>query len=150
MIKQTGIFLVLVLAAGCASKEKAPGPSVSPAKVRAEVDGWLKAHAQAEATKTHASGEHPAAQAEMDRRELTLRDMMQRDEVVVNRVFSEVHLRFQKEREEIIQRRNRIQIVGRTLTPEEKKFVGETAPRLLETISNLEKAVLLLLKSLKR
>ncbi len=149
MMRKMTILLALVLVSGCGSYEEAPAPSVSAEEARAEVDGWLSAHARAEATKTHATGEHPVAQAEMARRELALRDMKQRDAATVKEVFSSFHAALDREKEEITQRKNRLQVVGRTLTPEERKYIAETAPRLLDGIKVREGAFHALLKALK-
>ncbi len=142
-------ILALALVSGCASKQEAPAPALSSKEVKAEVDGWLEARARAEATKTHASGEHPAAQAEMDRRELALRDMNRRDSKRVEKAFREFQAGLDREKDEITQKMNRIRIQGRTLTPGEKKYVDETGPRLLEEIQVRKDAFATLLKALQ-
>ena len=147
-MRQTLILLALVFVSGCGSQQEAPKTSISPAEVRAPLDAWLVAYAKAEATKTHASGEHPAAEADMDRWAIALRDMKQRNEDAVKEVFSEVQARLEREEEEIVRERNQIQVLGRALTREERKYVDETAPRLLKEISAREKALHVLLKSL--
>ena len=149
-MKQTLVLLAFALVSGCGSQDEKPDPAIEPWMVGAEVDGWLSAYARAEATKTHASGEHPAAEAEMSRRELALLDMFQRQEDEVNKVFSKYLAGCDREKEQIIQKRNQIQVVGRTLTPEEKKFVDETGPRILEEISARARALRVLKQSLEK
>ena len=127
-------LLTLIFVSGCAAKREEPVPSLSDKGILVEIDGWLSARERAEATKTHATGEHPAAQAEMDRREAALKGMLQKDEGAVQSVFSTYPSRLDREKEEIVQRMNRTQIVGRSLTPDEMKFLEETGPRQLEEI----------------
>jgi len=148
-MKKTLSILALVSLFGCTSKSEpgtpvsAPVISTSPVTaeaVQAEILGWLNAYVRAEATKTHASGEHPAAQAAMDRHELALGDMKKRDLPLVKKVVMELHNKFHHDKEAVIQKRNQLQVVGRTLTPEEKKFVEVTAPMQLQEISERDNA----------
>ncbi len=148
-MKKTLSILALITLFGCTSKSEpgtpvsAPIISTSPVtaeEIKVEIVGWLGAYARAEATKTHASGEHPAAQAEMDRHELALGDMKKKDLPLVKKVVNGLHNQFHQEKEAVIQKRNQIQVVGRTLTPEEKKFVEVTAPMQLQEISERDNA----------
>ena len=149
-MKNTLVLLAVAVVSGCGSQGEKSAPAIAPWVVGAEVDGWLSAYARAEATKTHATGEHPAAEAEMARRELALLDLSQRHPDEVTRVFSEYLAGCDTEKEQVIQKKNQFQVVGRTLTPEERKFVDETAPRIVEEISARDRALHVLMKSLEK
>lgn len=66
--------LSLLMIAGCSDTEEAD----ESAGVDPGIDQWVATYAEqalrADRTKTHATGEHPVAKAEMDRSERALRD----------------------------------------------------------------------------
>ena len=63
-----------------------------------------------------------------------------KDLPLVKKVVMELHNRFHYDKAAVIQKQNQLQVVGRTLTPEEKKFVEEIGPRKLKEISERDNA----------
>ena len=148
-MKKTLSILALITLFGCTSKSEpgtpvsAPVISDSPVtadEVKAEILGWLNAYVKADATKTHASGERPAAQVAMDRHELALGNMKKKDLPLVKKVVMELHDRFHQDKAAVIQKQNELRVVGRTLTPEEAKFVEVTGPMQLQKITERDNA----------
>ena len=142
-MKKAITFLLATFVVGCGAES--PGGKTSPPKVskksvtvpevKAEILGWLSAYVKAQVSKTHASGEYPAAQAEMSRHETNLLRMRKENAPLVEKVVKELHQRFHTDRAALQQKQNRLQVVGRELTPEEKEFVEVTAPKLLQQIN---------------
>jgi hypothetical protein len=104
-----------VLLAGCAS---GGGGAPAAETVRAKVDRWLAAALKAHEVRTHATGEHAAARAEMSRVESELR-AQSRPRVLqtVDEALSDIRDCLK----EFESRRSAILVAGRTLTADEEQ-----------------------------
>jgi len=106
---------LFVLLAGCAG---GGGRAAAPESARPKVDRWLAAALRAHGTRTHATGEHPAAQAEMRRIEEELR---REDRARAVAAVEEALVDVRDCRRECEGRRSSILVQGRGLSPEEQK-----------------------------
>jgi len=113
--------MLLTLLAGCAG---GGGNAPAPGALRPKVDQWLAAALRAHDTRTHATGEHPAAQAEMRRIEAELRAA---DRAGVRGAVEEKRASLKARRGEVEGRRNSILVVGRAHTEEDRRELDRLA-----------------------
>ncbi len=106
---------VLALLAGCAGGGGAPAAAET---LRSKVDRWLAAALTAHRTRTHASGEHPAAVAEMGRIE---RELQAADRERVLEAIGETLVDLRDCIRDSEARRASILAEGRELTAEEQE-----------------------------
>jgi hypothetical protein len=126
--------IALIAAVGCVRSEKTTGPD--PSAVRGLLEIYIEAAETAEATKTHATGEHPAAQAEMRRIESSLRTRCATEagRKVVRAEIDARIFRLRGEAEGIEGRMNSLRVVGRGLTPEEQDWLERGAPAQIKAL----------------
>ncbi len=134
---------VLVFLAGCAGGRGSAPPGES---LLAKVNLWLEAAARAHETRTHASGEHPAAAAEMARIEGELR---KEDAARVREAVEELRTGMEALRREVEGRRNSILVAGRAHTPEDQLDL-ERHSRAIERIDLSERLLRDLVGALDR
>ncbi len=112
-------MIPITLLAGCAG-----GGAAKPEPLRAKVDRWLAAALRAHEVRTHATGEHPAARAEMARVEADLRAQ---DRTRVRDAVAEALVDVRDCLREAEARRAAILAAGRALTPEEQDEADQLA-----------------------
>jgi erythromycin esterase-like protein len=128
----------LAAAAALAACTSGPAPAAPGGsnRARALLDDYARAAQRAEATKTHASGEHPRAVAAMQRAESDLAALCSTAEAKaqVSDELEGMLNQWRMEIEDLHQRRTHLQVVGRALTPEEIEWVETGAPREIEVL----------------
>ncbi len=119
--------------AGCQNGEKKT--TTDGAAIQAGVAGYVEASEKADATKTHASGDHLIASQEKDKHANELAEISRKGgkDAVLAEIRS-ARSRAQKEREAVQSKVNHLQVVGRGHSPDEKEWLQNGAPREIEKI----------------
>jgi hypothetical protein len=123
----------ILLLLGCGGSDEQPdttpkGPD--KAKIHEHVMGYVESCEKADATKTHASGDHLMATQAADKHENELRSIVTAGHG--DAVRSDIDTKrgeCDKERERLEGKINTLKVVGRQLTPAEMKWLDEEAPR---------------------